>query len=63
MTLHVEGLWWHGPDDAARGAPVVVAPSHGYGYGVVALTHGIARVPRIWGAPPAGGSASRVPVH
>ena len=27
MTLHVEGLRWHGPDHAARGASVVGAPS------------------------------------
>ena len=47
MTLHVEGSRWHGPDYAVRGAPVVGAPSHGYGYGVVAPTHAIARVPRI----------------
>ena len=49
MTLHVEGLGWHGPDHAARGAPVVGAPNRSYGYGVVAPTHAIARVPRIWG--------------
>ena len=49
MTLEVEGLRWHGPDHAARGAPVVRAPSHSYGYGVVAPTHAIARVPRSWG--------------
>ena len=36
MTLHVEGLRWHDPDHASRGAPVVGAPSHSYGYGVVA---------------------------
>ena len=48
MTLHVEGLRWHGPDHAARGAPVVGVPSHSYGYGVVAPTHAVARVPRIW---------------
>ena len=41
MTLHVEGLRWHGPDDASRGAPVVGVPSHSYGYGVVAP-------PRVW---------------
>ena len=42
MTLHVEGLRWHDPDHAARGAPVVGVPSHSYGYGVVAP-------PRSWG--------------
>ena len=36
MTLHVEGLRWHDPDHASRGAPVVGAPSHSYGNGVVA---------------------------
>jgi hypothetical protein len=30
MTLHVEGLRWHGP------ISVVGDPSHSYGYGVVA---------------------------
>jgi hypothetical protein len=30
MTLHVEGLRWHDP------ISVVGAPSHSYGYGVVA---------------------------
>ena len=49
MTLLVEGLQWHGLDHAARGAPVVGAPSRSECYGVVALTHAIARVPRIWG--------------
>ncbi len=48
MNLQVEGLRWHGPDHAARGAPVVGAPSHSYGYGVVAPTHAVARVPRSW---------------
>jgi len=48
MTLHVEGLRWHGPDHASRGAPVVGAPSHSYGYGVVAPTDAIAREPRSW---------------
>ena len=38
----VEGVQRHDPDHAARGAPVVGAPSHSYGYGVVAP-------PRIWG--------------
>ena len=42
MTLHVEGLRWHDPDHATRGAPVVGVPSHSYGYGVVAP-------PRVWG--------------
>ena len=36
MTLQVEGLRWHGPDHAARGAPVVGAPSRSECYGVVA---------------------------
>ena len=45
MTLHVEGLRWHDPGHVSHGAPVVGAPSHNYGYGVVALTHAIARVP------------------
>ena len=36
MTLHVEGLRWHGP------ISVVGAPSLSYGYGVVAP-------PRVWG--------------
>ncbi len=36
MTLQLEGLRWHGLDHAARGAPVVGAPSHSYLYGVVA---------------------------
>ena len=27
---------WHDPDHASRGAPVVRAPSHDYGYGVAA---------------------------
>ena len=49
MTLQVEGLRWHDPGHASRGAPVVGAPNHSYGYGVVALTHAIARVPRSWG--------------
>ena len=44
MTSHVEGLRWHDP------ISVVGAPSHSYGYGVVAPTHAIARVPRIWGS-------------
>jgi hypothetical protein len=35
MTLHVEGLRWHDPDHAARGALVAGVPSHSYGYGVV----------------------------
>ena len=48
MTLHVEGLRWHGPDHASRGAPVVGAPSHSYGYGVVAPTDAVARKPRSW---------------
>ena len=41
MALQVEGLRWHGPDHASRGAPVVGAPSHSYDYGVVAP-------PRAW---------------
>ena len=41
MTLQAKGLRWHDPDHAARGAPVVGAPSHSYGYGVVAP-------PRVW---------------
>ena len=49
MTLHVEGLRRHGPGHAARRAPVVGAPNQSYGYGVVAPTHVIARVPRVWG--------------
>ena len=36
ISLQVEGLGWHGPDYAARGAPVVGAPNRSYGYGVVA---------------------------
>ncbi len=36
MTLHAEGLRWHGPDHAYARCPVVGAPSHSYGYGVVA---------------------------
>ena len=36
MTLHVEGLGWHGP------IPVVGAPNRSYDYGVVAP-------PRAWG--------------
>ena len=48
MTLRVEGLRWHDPDHASRGAPVVGAPSHSYGHGVVAPTHAVARVRRIW---------------
>ncbi len=48
MTLQVEGLRWHDPDHASRGAPVVGAPSHSYGYGIVAPTHAFARVPRVW---------------
>ena len=43
MTLHVEGLRWHDP------ISVVGAPSRSECYGVVAPTHAIARVPRIWG--------------
>ena len=42
MTLHVEGLRWHDPDHAPRGAPVVGAPNRSECYGVVAP-------PRIWG--------------
>ena len=42
MTIHVEGLRWPDPNHAARGAPVAGAPSHSYGYGVVAP-------PRVWG--------------
>ena len=49
MTLHVDGLRWHDPDHAARSAPVVGAPSRSECYGVVALAHAIARVPRSWG--------------
>ena len=36
MILHVEGLRWHDPDHAYARCPVVGAPSHSYGYGVVA---------------------------
>ena len=43
MTLHIEGLRWHDP------ISVVGAPSRSECYGVVALTHAIARVPRSWG--------------
>ena len=42
MTLQVEGLRWHDPDHASRGAPVVGAPSRSECYGVVAP-------PRSWG--------------
>ena len=42
MTVRVEGLGWHDPDHASRGAPVVGAPIRSYSYGVVAP-------PRIWG--------------
>ena len=42
MILHGEGLRWHGPDHASRGAPVVGAPSRSECYGVVAP-------PRSWG--------------
>ena len=49
MTLHAEGLRWHDPDHAARGAPVVGALSRSECYGVVVPTHAIARVRRIWG--------------
>jgi hypothetical protein len=48
MTLQVEGLRWHDPDHASRVASVVGAPSYSYGYGVVAPTHAVARIPRIW---------------
>ena len=41
MTLQVEGLGWHGPDHASRGAPVVGAPNRSCDYGVVAP-------PRAW---------------
>ena len=44
ISLHVDGLPWHDPDHASRGAPVVGAPSHSYGYGLVALTRALARV-------------------
>ena len=40
MILHVEGLRWHDP------ISVVGGPSRSECYGVVALTHAIARVPR-----------------
>ena len=64
MTLHVEGLRRHDPDHASRGAPFVGVPSHSYGYGVVALTHAIARVPRIWGRDIRGTRAlARVAAH
>ncbi len=43
MTLHVEGLRWHGPISD------VGAPSRSECYGVVAPTHAIAPVPRSWG--------------
>ncbi len=49
MNLRVRGLRWHGPDHASRGAPVVGAPNRSDGYGLVAPTHAVARVPRIWG--------------
>ena len=42
MTLQVDGLRWHDP------ISVVGAPSRSERYGVVALTHAIARVPRSW---------------
>jgi hypothetical protein len=42
MTIQIEGLGWHDPDHAPRGAPVVGSASHSYGYGVVFP-------PRIWG--------------
>ena len=42
MSVRVEGLGWHDPDHAPRGAPVVGAPSRSYCYGVVAP-------PRSWG--------------
>jgi len=48
MTLRVEGLRWHDPDHALRGAAVVGVPGHSYGYGIVAPTHAVARVPRVW---------------
>ena len=64
MTLQVEGLRWHDPDHAALGAPVVGAPNHSYGYGVVAPTHAIARVPRSWGRGIPGIRAlARVAIH
>ena len=64
ITLHVDGLWWHDPDHASRGAPVVGAPNRSYSYGVVALTHAIARVPRIWGRGIPGTRAlARVAAH
>ena len=64
ISLHVDGLRWHDPDHASRGAPVVGAPSHSYGYGVVALTHAIVRVPRIWGRGIPGTRAlARVAAH
>ena len=57
MTLHVEGLRWHDPDHASRGASVVGAPSRSYGYGVVAP-------PRIWGRGIPGTRAiARVAAH
>ena len=43
-----EGLRWHDPDHASRGAPVVGVPSRSERYGVVAPTHAIARIPRSW---------------
>ena len=64
MTLQVEGLRWHDPDHASRGAPVVGAPSRSECYGVVAPTHAIARVPRIWGRGIPGTRAlARVAAH
>ena len=57
VTLHVEGLRWHDPDHASRGASVVGDPSHSYGYGVVAP-------PRIWGRGIPGTRAlARVAAH
>ena len=55
MTIQVDGLRWHDPDHASRGASVVGAPSHSYGYGVVAPTHAIARYPDLGGHPPKAG--------
>ena len=49
MTLQVEGLRWHDPDHAYARCPVVGVPSRSECYGVVAPTHAVARVPRIWG--------------
>ena len=57
MTLHVEGLRWHDPDHAARGAPVVGAPSRSECYGLVAS-------PWIWGRGIPGTRAlARVAAH